>query len=293
MADDLTPPAAEPTPPPVPTPPPAPPTTPWYQGKADQDLTNHLVHHGWDRDDPVTAAMKAAQSHRALMQHFGLSPSARGDLMMVQPNDPESIAKVYEKLGVPKDPKEYDFSTVKFADGSELDDKFVDFVRGQAAALHMNKNDALALAQSLTKFADADESSDLAETTAVLQEQKAELAKNWGANYEANMFVAKNTALKLGVTPEAVSALENAIGYNQVMEMFRTIGTKIGEDAFIRGNSPTGGGIMTRTEAVAKKAELMSDQAWRARYLGGGKAELREMMGLSAIISGGDVPKVA
>jgi len=211
----------------------------------------------------------------------------------VQPNDPESIAKVYEKLGVPKDPKEYDFSTVKFADGSELDDKFVDFVRGQAAALHMNKNDALALAQSLTKFADADESSDLAETTAVLQEQKAELAKNWGANYEANMFVAKNTALKLGVTPEAVSALENAIGYNQVMEMFRTIGTKIGEDAFIRGNSPTGGGIMTRTEAVAKKAELMSDQAWRARYLGGGKAELREMMGLSAIISGGDVPKVA
>ena len=45
--------------------------------------------------------------------------------------------------------------------------------------------------------------------------------------------------------------LKKLVGYAQVMEMFRTIGTKIGEDRFIM--SPNGGtgadGIMTRDQA--------------------------------------------
>ena len=58
--------------------------------------------------------------------------------------------------------------------------------------------------------------------------EKAELAKSWGSNYAANKIVAENAARALGIDPAAVAALEQQVGYGKVMEMFRTIGAKIG-----------------------------------------------------------------
>ena len=71
------------------------------------------------------------------------------------------------------------------------------------------------------------------------------------------------------------------------MEMFRTIGTKIGEDRFIM--SPNGGGtdgIMTRDQATAEKNALKADKDWVKRYLNNGVEERRKMEALDRIITG-------
>lgn len=264
---------------------------PWYQGKVDQDLQNHLVTMGWDRLDPAEAAAKAAKSHREAAKLLGIPATSRGEFLRFQPDDEAAMSAIYEKLGVPKEDTEYNFEGLKFKDGKDLDPDFANFLRTTAKNLRMTKDGARDLAQSLMKSFEADEEADLAEQTAALAEEKKSLADDWKANFDGFMFIARTAAQNLGVKPEAIEALEKQIGYADVMRMFYKIGSGMKEASFIRGDRPNGGGLMTQVEAQAKKAELMSDKAWVTSYLSGDKAKVREMTALNTIITGGDVKR--
>jgi hypothetical protein len=41
---------------------------------------------------------------------------------------------------------------------------------------------------------------------------------------------------------------------------------------------------MSGEQASARKAELLSDSAWTARYQAGGKTELREMLAVQTVL---------
>ena len=116
--------------------------------------------------------------------------------------------------------------------------------------------------------------------------EKAELKKNWGSNEAANMVIAQAAVKALGVDPAAVAALEKVVGYAKVMDMFRNIGSKIGEDRFVSTGQGNDKGVMTRDQAESEKRDLMADEAWRIRYLKGGVDEQRKMQALNKMISG-------
>lgn len=257
--------------------------TAWHTG-LDAEIVGHVQNKGWHSLDPAAAAREIAKAHREAERHIGV-PS---DQILRLPKDATDEAgwnAVFSRLGKPAAATEYDLAGVKFADETPLSDAAADFVRNTAFNLNLPKDAATRLGQEFAKFLDSADASEVAEHTAKLAEGKAELAKEWGANQEANLFIAKQAAAKLGVSPEAVAALEQTAGYAAVMKMFQKIGTAIGEDKFVSGGvGPSG--ILTREQAVAKKAELQADSAWVKRYLDGGQAEFREMQALSVIIAG-------
>jgi hypothetical protein len=124
-------------------------------------------------------------------------------------------------------------------------------------------------------------------TQTTLAAQRQLLAANWGTNYETNLFIARQAATALGITPEIVQTLENQIGYDKVMEFLRNVGVRIGEDKYI--STPGAGGnnkVMTREQAVARVTELKQDKDWVARYLRGDKKEFDEMTALNQMIAG-------
>lgn len=260
--------------------------TPWFTGKADAELTGYLQTKGWDKLDPASAAIEAAKSHRESERFIGIPQDERLRL----PKDPKDAAwnGVWTRLGVPNEPKDYDLSGVKFADGQELDQGFADFLRTEAHKRHISKADLPDFAKSLVSQMEAADSAQLAEKTATLAGQKAELQKNWGKNYEANLFVAKQAAGKLGMTPEQVTALETTIGYHGVMEMLRKVGAGMGEDRFVSGGTTGAPGVMTREQAIDKVSQLKADRAWGKRYIDGGVNEQAEMRALLTLIHGDD-----
>ena len=254
-------------------------TTPWYDGKVtDPELVGYFASRGWDKD-PTVAAIEAGKAHRAAEKFIGIPA---GELIRLPKNmaDSEAMRPIYERLGVPKDPKDYDFSAVK-----DADERTLSIARETAAKLLISKDQAPQLAQVLAKIQKDAADATLADRTAKLAEEKAALDKSWGPNKEANMIVARATALKLGVTPEQVSALEGVVGYKAVMDMFLSVGGKIGEDTFVR-NEKGAGGVMTREMAAEKVAELKSDPAWTKRYLAGDKAAAKELQQLISIQHG-------
>lgn len=255
---------------------------PWYDGKVtDAEMIGHLQNRGW-HDKPIdVVAIEAVTAHREAQKLLGV-PAAQLLRLPTDPKDEPGWNAVWSKLGAPAEAKDYDFSTVKQGD-KPLDAAFEATLRATAAQLHLPKDSATAIAAALVKHNEGVATASLADKTAALAAEKTALDTNWGANKEANMVIAKGAAKALGVDEATIAALEGAIGYAKTMEMFRSIGTKIGEDKFVRADGG-GNGIMSRDQAVARKAELMKDNAWVKRYLDGGTPENREMQSLIALI---------
>lgn len=258
---------------------------PWYDG-ADAETVGYLQNRGLDKKTAAEAAIAAVAAHREAEKFVGAPTSQL--LRIADPKDEAATAAMWGRLGYPGAADKYDFSGIKNPDGSDLDPAFVERSRARADSLRLPQDVAQRLVAAEVKDAFDGRSADVATRTAALDGQKAELKKDWGVNHDAMMLVAKNTAMKLGATPEAVAALETQVGYAAVMKMFANIGSKIGEDSFITNLNPAVPGVMTREQAVARKGELMRDDAWAKRYMAGGAQEIREMTGLLTIIVGDD-----
>lgn len=256
---------------------------PWYKG-ADAEVIGHMQTRGWDQKPANEVAFEAIKAHRAAEKFIGV-PADQIARIPKEASDEAGWKNLWTRLGAPADPAGYDFTTVKKADGTPMDDALAAHLRATATELHLPAASAAQLAASLVKYNEKQATDKAAETSASLATAQLALKTNWGANFEANMFVAKQTAAKLGATPEAVAALEGQLGYDKVMELFRTIGTKIGEDKFVNNLNPDVPGVMTREQAAARMTELKNDTEWAKKYLAGGSAENRQLQALIAIVN--------
>lgn len=255
---------------------------PWYDG-VDPETIGHWDNKGWKKDDAKEIALAATKQAREAEKHFGVP----ADQLLKMPKadaKPEDIKAFWGKLGAPNDAKDYDFSTVKLK-GEALPESLDAAMRAAMAQGFVPKDKATGIAASIAKALESAQTADDTVAAGKLAEEKTKLASDWKGNYDFNHLKAMEGARRLGITPEAVKALEGQIGYAAVMEAMRKIGSATSEDTFIeRGTS--GGVIHTREGAVARKSELMADQDWAGRYLKGGLVEKQEMDRLNTMIDG-------
>lgn len=271
---------------PTPTPTPA-----WFEG-LEPEYVGHAQSRGWDKLDPAAAAKEALKGHVSATRMIGV-PAEQLLRLPKDQGDSDGWKQVYQRLGAPTDPKDYDFGELTFGDDSATA-SFLDTMRAAAAAANMPKGMAQQAAQAVHKWV----SDRVASYDAVVQDniQQADTAiqKNWGENFAAFSVVADRgqQALeqRLGerLAPQVKDAVEilrrEGLG-EMAREMMRVIGVGLGEDKFVRDNSGTGRPAMTVDMAQARVRELMADKAWTARYTMGDQEARREMMALNRIIA--------
>jgi len=275
------------TPPVTPPMPPPTPGTPWHQG-VDAEFIGHWNNKGWKADDPKEIAIAATKQARELEKHFGVPPEQL--LKMPKADAPEADLKAfYQRLGAPADPKEYDFSAVKF-NGADLEQSFSDAMRGALSAAFVPKDKAGGVVSAVVKFLEDAEKAESAVSTAKVAEEKTKLKVDWGTNYDFNHLKAMEGARRLGIVPEAIQALEGQIGYAAVMNAMRKIGMGTSEDTFVERGASGGTaqtvGVTTREGAVARLNELKADKAWGAKLLSGDAATRREWTALEQMAAG-------
>jgi hypothetical protein len=292
MSDTAVAPPPVTTPPPVTPPPPAP---EWHAG-IEPELLGVAQNKGWKLTDPKEAFSAATKAYREAQKFVGIPPEEL--LRMPKPTaQPAELDAFWQKLGAPKDAKEYDFSGVKFSDGTDLDVGFADTMRESFAKMRMPKESAAEITRSFVKFMEGEDAKETAVMSGKVAQDKAALEKSWGPNMEANMFVAKTTLGKLAAAaqlpPEKAQQAWDAlskvggIGAATAMEMLRVIGARMGEDRFVSSGSGTNTGLpMTREAALARLTELKADKAFVTRYIDGDVMARQEMNGLHAIIAG-------
>lgn len=258
--------------------------TPWTEG-LDAEVLGHIQNKGWDKLDAKTAIAASVKAYKEAERFVGIP----ADQLLRIPTDQKDEAgwkALRMRLGAPNEAKDYDFSSIKFADGTALDEGFASKLREAAYQRGLAKEDATFIADTFAKYQDGKKLADTADSQAKLQADKAGLREDWGKAFEANMFVAQQAAQKLGITPEAIAALEGQVGYRAVMKMFQAVGAKTGEDTFVNNPAPGQPGVMGPAQADARIADLKADKAWVDRYLNGDVNARREMDALTSIKTG-------
>lgn len=263
---------------------------PWYDGVADvpPEFIGHWQSTGLDKKSAPEAARELTKSYMEARKFIGAPPSE----IVRWPKDASDETgwqAIRTRLGVPTDKAQYDegLKAVKRADGNPIDQTMVDFSRELAARLKLPASDAPALAQGIVEDRDRSAAADLAEKTAKTAESKTALAKDWGANHNVNMLIAKQTAAKVGIKPETVAALENTAGYADVMNMFLKLGQITGEDKLVTGGvNGANNGVMTQEQAKAEIAILQADRAWGKKFVDGDAEAKRRWANLTTIAAG-------
>lgn len=272
-----------------PNPSPAPSPTSWTTG-LEAEFVGHAQNKGWDKLAPDAAAREAIKAHR----HAELSLGVPADRVLKLPAadaKPEDWNPVYQRLGAPKEAKEYDFSTVKDKAGNPLDADLLEALRAASFENHLSKAAAAALAQKVSGWTDAQGAKAGTIDQAKIAEEKAALRDSWGKFYDARIIVAKQVAEKFGFTGDMLDVMEGQAGFAKVMKALSDIGSAIGEDRFINPGKAANG-AMTKEQAIARKAELFSDSGWVGNaktpgsYLGGDATKNQEFMALLKIIAG-------
>lgn len=277
-------PSPNPAPNPAPNPSPTPPK-PWFEGKATAEEIGHWDNKGWKKDDPIEIAIQATKAAREAQRFVGVPPE-RLLKLPERADDAAGWRAVHERLGAPQKAEDYDFGGMKYADGTDAEQGFVDTVRAFAFKHGLTKEASRELATDLIKYSDSGEAQAAGEAAAQRASNLAELNKLWGANTELNRLRAMEGARRLGLSEEATKLIEGQIGYVNLMEAMRKIGVGTSEDTFTE--SGQGGNPTTANGAKARLAELQADPEWRARFLDpkAGAAEKREFANLMQMIHG-------
>ncbi len=258
--------------------------TPWHTS-LEEDLRNTAVSKGWDKLPLAGAVTEAMKSYRELEKHIGVP----ADRLLKLPDaaDQEGWKAIHRRLGVPAEGAGYDFTGVKHSDGSAVEEPFLVFMRDAALRLNISKDSAGALASEFIKFGEKSDADAAIRDRAAVAIAHDALKQSWGAQADTNKFIADRAASLLGLGPEVLNTLAASSSYGAVMEGLRKVGVAMGEAALVgQGSTAPGQRIMTREEATARKAELIADRDWVARWGKGEKAAVDEINNLDRLIVG-------
>lgn len=238
-------------------------TTEWSSGFNDEQK-GYVQNKGFK--DPASMV----ESYRNLEKLMG-SPQER-ILKLPEKADDPAWNDVYNRIGRPTDPKEYKITA---PEGMKLDENFSSWAQ---KAFH---DSGLSTAQA-TKLIEAWNQSQVSTLKgqteagqAALRDGEAALKKEWGGAFDQNKDIAGRAARGLGLDSAKIDKLEMALGLQDTMKLLHGLGTKMGEDNFVIGQS--GNRALTPNSAVAKINELRADPGFVKRYSDGGAAERSEM----------------
>jgi hypothetical protein len=258
-------------------------TPPWHQG-VDADLLGAWQNKGYDLTDPAKVAVETGKAWREAERMVGVP---KEQLLRLPANAQDAAAwrGVYERLGAPKEAKDYDFTSVKYNGTQDLEPSFVDALRSAFHTRGVSKDAATDITKAVVNFLNSEDTREATEAAARKTAQLAALDAKWGTQKDANYLTALNGARRLGLSKEQMQGIEAAIGYDVAAELFRKIGAGTNEDTFVDGGAKTGQPA-TSEAAQARLNDLKSDPDWMKRYLSGSEKEKREFKSLIEQITG-------
>lgn len=257
---------------------------PWHQG-LEPEVLGHIENRGLKLDDPKLIVDNLAKAHREATAKLGV-PADQILKLPKELSDEAAMKPIYNRLGVPNEPKDYDLSSVKLG-GKDLDPGLADTLRAALLKGAVPKDKAGAVASDIAKHLETQDAAKIKQAADDKAVQVNALKKNWGTDtqFKINEGLALQGATKMGLSQEQYNKITDAVGIDVAAELFRKIGAGTAEDTFVENG---GGGAATTVQgAQARLAELQANPEWAAKLISktGGAAEKAEFAKLMALVA--------
>ncbi len=217
---------------------------PWY-GDLPETNDDEKALKQWVEKKNWKDPLSALKSTRELEKHVGAN-------RVMLPGEKDDITQWegWDKLGVPKEAKAYDIARPQLPDGMTWDENFEGQVKEAAAKARIHPAQLKALVDVYTQ-------SQIGQFTEMQKHSAAEatalqgLLKEWGADKDTNVELAKRGAKFVGLSKEEIDGLEKGLlGGPIVMKALLKFGKLAREGATVDGESS----VLVGKEAL--KAEL-------------------------------------
>lgn len=196
--------------------------------------------------------------------------------------DSPEARQIWERLGAPKEAKDYNLAIPKEnGDPTLAEDMAKNFHDIGVPKSMAEKITAKWNERQATLHAQGVEAQKQAST---LAEQA--LRKEWGLAYDQNRNVVDAAARTLGIDAKQTSALASALGPDGAMKLLYKIGSATGEHTYVNGQGANQ--IFSPEAATNKISELMSNSEWTQKYLSGDKAAGNQMQALQQMAHPGE-----
>lgn len=238
----------------------------WTTG-LNEDSLAYVQNKGWDSPD------KMLQSYRNLEKFAG----GAKNLVEIPGIDADETAMgaFYDRLGRPASASEYGLQLPEGGD-QDLMDWFGEtshrygLSQKQVQGLFKEWND-----MSMSRLENFQNEQRVQSETDV-----ANLKREWGANYDSMINAGQLAASNLGYDQASLAELEGQMGTANLLKLFATLGSKMGEDSFVTGNERNGGFGTSPAQAKAQIGELRSDKQFMDAYMSGDKSAIAKMQTL-------------
>lgn len=190
-------------------------------------------------------------------------------LTLPEKHDAPEWEGIYDRLGRPKEAKEY---SLPVPEGG--DKEATAWVADTFHKLGLSRTQGEQLYNNWNAYAKAQADAQNQKFEQQLQADQEAIKKEWGAAYQQDMSRAQRAAREFGVTEEMFSALGQTMGYKNAMNFFKSIGSKFSEDSFVTPEQKsTGfGSVLSPAAAKAKIDMLKSDNDFLRRFNDGESA---------------------
>ncbi len=268
---------AAPAPAPVAAAAPAP--APWIEGVQDADLR------GWAENKGLQAGTfeNVLNSYHNLEKLMGQDKAGRTVQLLSDDSTPDQRADFYNKLGRPEQADAYSFKLDDGADTARLD-----AMRTKAHELGITDAQFSGMAQADIEYLSSVQQRNVDDNGVASRDAVAALEREWGAAFEQNVEQVDRTAKTLGISEDQLNGLRSAMTPVEAMKFIHQLGTKLGDDKMITGESV--GGLLTPATARQQLGELQMNkdftEAWLDKQHPGHKAALEKKAALSRMASG-------
>lgn len=257
-------------------------TTPAWHAGLQPELAQWSAGKGYDLTDPAKAASMALQGHWNAEKMIGADRAGRTVVLPSDDNDVEGWKAVYNKLGRPEQPAQYE---LKVPEGA--DPQFAEQASSWMHEAGIPKKAAQHIAEKWNQhMAQAGEAQRQAEEAKLAEEHKS-LEKDWGTGDAAaiNREMARRAAQKLGLDEGAIDALQKVSGYSKTMKALAQMGTMLGERPAAGLDAAGGGFALTPEAAKGQRAAAMADKEFVGKAMNPNSQEFKKLQTWDTIIA--------
>jgi len=227
------------------------PDAPWYDNFSDPALKDLVAKKGYGGPEEVANAYRNALRMNSGAENVVELPGADAD--------EATLDKFHAKLGRPEAPENYTFEV---KDNAPIDEQFMAQAKTMFHKAGLNDRQAKIIADEWQDYiAGRMAEVETAQRTSA-EEAIDGLKKAAGRDWDAQVAAGNRAVKDLGLSTEALNALDEAMGVPATLELLTKLGAKIGKEGNFRSGTPS---PMSKGEASEKIAQLSADKDFAAK----------------------------